>query len=315
MTLTLRPRDLPIDYEHQTLRAADNGQPAPAAGWIRPADIAWRPGVGLVAAAVHWTERAAAMIESGEYRYLSPVFSYDRNGEVRDLLHSALTNLPALDLLPEVALAAASLASPPEAPMDDLRERVTTLLNLAADSDDAALHTALDRLTNLMGEARMPDGTAAASLTDYLEATGKRLAALSAQAAAAVPGDVVAALQREVGELRAAAAERARAELLAACVADGRLTQGTKLYAHAEGLAPEALAALAASLAPIAALGATQTGGRAPDAGKGARGEAEAPFTAALAAEFGDEATYRAFLRAQADGQVRIYGADDGDAT
>lgn len=273
--LSARVRDLPVDYEHQILRAVDNGQPAPASGWIRPADIAWRPGVGLVAASVAWTERAAAHIGAGEYRYLSPVFAYDRGGVPRDLLHVALTNTPALDTLPEVALAAASLYSCPEAPMDDLRERVLPLLNLPADSTDEQLAGALDRITALMGAARMPDGTAAASLPDYLEATGRQVEALRTAAASAVPGDVAAGLQREIAELRTAAATRERSELIAACVADGRLVTGTPLHAHAEGLSIEALRPLVASLTPIAALSATQSGGRAPAAGTAADPDAE----------------------------------------
>ena len=55
------------------------------------------------------TDRAAAMIEAGEYRYLSPVFRYDsETGEVLELLHVALTNTPALDGMDPVRLLAAA---------------------------------------------------------------------------------------------------------------------------------------------------------------------------------------------------------------
>ena len=99
--------DLVIDYEHQTLNSAENGQPAPAAGWFH--GLEWRAGDGLFAIDTRWTGRAKAMIEAGEYRYLSPVFSYDQQtGEVLDLHHVGLTNYPALDGMAALpALAAA----------------------------------------------------------------------------------------------------------------------------------------------------------------------------------------------------------------
>ncbi len=46
-----------LDYEHQTLHAERNGQPAPAAGWFKT--LEWREGKGLYATDVQWTERAA----------------------------------------------------------------------------------------------------------------------------------------------------------------------------------------------------------------------------------------------------------------
>lgn len=79
-----------IDYEHQTLRAVNNGKPAPAAGWF--SQVEWREGSGLYATGVEWTENAAAMIAAGEYKFISPVFGYNRRGEVIELLHAALTN-------------------------------------------------------------------------------------------------------------------------------------------------------------------------------------------------------------------------------
>ena len=85
-----------VDYEHQTVLAKDNGKPAPAAGWVHR--LEWREGEGLFAVDVKWTDAARACIQNDEYRYISPVFHYDRQtGEVRSLLNAALTNLPALD--------------------------------------------------------------------------------------------------------------------------------------------------------------------------------------------------------------------------
>lgn len=85
--------DLVIDFDHQTDFAEGNGQPAPAAGWIKALE-ARQDGIY---AAVEWTERAAKMIKSREYRFLSPTFLSNRStGEVGLILRAALTNNPAM---------------------------------------------------------------------------------------------------------------------------------------------------------------------------------------------------------------------------
>lgn len=91
---------MPLDYEHQSIRAADNGQPAPAAGWITElearADGIW----GKMA----WTARGAAFVMAHEYKYVSPVFDYvpdadnPAGGRVFRLVSAALTNQPNLHL-------------------------------------------------------------------------------------------------------------------------------------------------------------------------------------------------------------------------
>ena len=103
-------KPLLVDYEHQTLNSAKNGRPAPAAGWIK--DLEWRPGKGFFAVDTEWTQKARAYLRSKEYRYISPVISYNKEtGDILDILHIALTNNPALDQLPELALQAAAKSS------------------------------------------------------------------------------------------------------------------------------------------------------------------------------------------------------------
>lgn len=104
-----------IDYEHQTLNKATNGQPAPAAGWFQ--GLEWREGQGLFMVQIEWTERARAMIAGGEYRYLSPVFGFDSQTGAVTFIHSvALTNDPALLALPNLA---AATAMPRQEPAPD----------------------------------------------------------------------------------------------------------------------------------------------------------------------------------------------------
>ena len=97
----MRQSDIVIDYEHQSLNCQLNGQPAPAAGWFRSAR--WDKEKGLIATNVRWTEKARNHIISEEYRYVSAVFVYDKNGVVTEIISVALTNTPALDNLSEIA--------------------------------------------------------------------------------------------------------------------------------------------------------------------------------------------------------------------
>jgi phage I-like protein len=86
--------DLPIDYDHQILWSRDNGQPAPAAGWIKGFEIR----DGGIWARVEWTRTATSRLRDREYRYLSPVFFYDESGQVMRIEHAALTNTPELEM-------------------------------------------------------------------------------------------------------------------------------------------------------------------------------------------------------------------------
>lgn len=106
-----RSDDFVIDYEHQTLQAAKNGQPAPAAGWFKK--LEWREGQGLFAVDVRWTARATAMIKAGEYRYISPVFGFDsKTGAVQYIQSAAITNFAALDGLTDIAAAKGQAITP-----------------------------------------------------------------------------------------------------------------------------------------------------------------------------------------------------------
>ncbi|WP_423197443.1 Mu-like prophage I protein [Cupriavidus sp. H19C3] len=275
-----------IDYEHQTLAKATNGQPAPASGWFTT--VEWRPGDGLYAVDVEWTERAAAYIAAREYRFLSPVFTYDKTGAVGQLLHVALTNTPALDELDEVSLAAASrliadlsaqTGAPPvdstqEPQMDELLEQLRWLLNLpvGATADDVKA-----QLQKLIGQLSEGKGTAAASINvgELLAERDERIVALSANQidpARFVPIDVVDGLRGEIAALTAtvnAASTQASNTtvdgLITAALSDGRLHPTMETWAR--GLGQSNLPALQEYVnkaQPIAALTSRQTGGVTP---------------------------------------------------
>lgn len=93
---TERQLQIPIDYEHQTLKDMQ----APAAGWIK--DIVLKS--DGIYGAVDWTERATEYLKNREYKYISPVVTL-RNTDRKavDLHSAALTNTPAIDAMTPVA--------------------------------------------------------------------------------------------------------------------------------------------------------------------------------------------------------------------
>ncbi|MBJ5275993.1 hypothetical protein JGG07_24830, partial [Salmonella enterica subsp. enterica serovar London] len=159
-----------LDYEHQTLRAAKNGLPAPAAAFFKK--LEWRDGEGLFAIDVEWTAAAAAMVEAKEYRFISPVFSYDKTGQVLELLNAALTNTPAVDGMEEVLLAAASLMAAhlttegqtemDEEFLNELLSNLRWMLNLPTASTKEEIMAELQKIITMISNGQ---GTAAASVS------------------------------------------------------------------------------------------------------------------------------------------------------
>lgn len=86
--------EMMLDYNHQSEHAAQNGRPAPAAGWIT--ELEARP--DGIFGKVAWTRKGAEAVAAREFRYISPVFNHDAAGRVRRIISCALTNTPALDM-------------------------------------------------------------------------------------------------------------------------------------------------------------------------------------------------------------------------
>jgi len=120
-----RVSDFVIDYEHQSMKAATNGKPAPAAGWFKK--LEWREGNGLYVIDARWTEEAASMIKAKKYRYVSPVFSFDHTGRVASLYGVALTNTPALDGLTELVAATYQAGEPTKGSAFDYRRAAAVI--------------------------------------------------------------------------------------------------------------------------------------------------------------------------------------------
>jgi phage I-like protein len=267
------------DYEHQTLLARQNGQPAPAAGWFKK--LEWRDGVGLFATDVEWTPRAQDMIAAGEYKYISPVILYDKTtGNVTALLMAAITNNPAIDGMEQLLLDAAVLhfslpLSPTsltqENPMDELLEQLRWLLNLPVGSTATDIHAQLLKLCDTVKEG-MPEATAAASfdLTAHLVAQRTTIASLSAATpdpAKFVAIDVMQGLQTRVAQLTADLNNSRLDGLVKVALDAGKLLPSQEAWAREWGGKDfVALSAYIDNAPALALLNGTQTGGNAPNA-------------------------------------------------
>ncbi|WP_422097459.1 phage protease [Variovorax sp.] len=147
--LSTRQAPYVIDYEHQTLNKEKNGQPAPASGWFDGVD--WREGDGLYLKGVKWTAKASSMIDTKEYRYLSPVFHYTSEGEVVGLHSVALTNDPALVGLSDLAAASAHV-------QHDMAAASARILSLTAEELRISAATGLtpEEFTTAKASASVP---------------------------------------------------------------------------------------------------------------------------------------------------------------
>ncbi len=90
-----RGKPLVIDWEHATEHRAPQGLDAPAAGWIDQMEVR----NGAVWGHAEWTDKAAAQIAAREYRFLSPVFTYEKAGaRIVSLSSAGMTNTPNLTM-------------------------------------------------------------------------------------------------------------------------------------------------------------------------------------------------------------------------
>lgn len=267
--------DFVIDYEHQTLNAEENGQPAPAAGWYKK--LEWREASGLHAVDVRWTPRARAHIEAGEYRYISPVLRYDKKtGVVLAVLMSALTNYPALDGHSDLAVRAAAKFQSITQEEDDVdRKQLIAMLGLAADASDEQITAAL---TALKAKAAISDQKDA-EITDLKAAAGQKdteIAGLKASAgnpdpAKFVPLATFESLKSEVAALKSTQTTTEVEALVKKGIEDGKLLPVQEAWA--KELGGKDIAALKGYLEKtpaIAALNGSQSGGKgAADGGGG----------------------------------------------
>jgi len=123
-----RQLQIPIDYEHQTLKDVQ----APAAGWIQDIILKYDG----IYATVDWTEKGAEYLKNREYKYCSPVIMARKSDRRALKLHSvALTNKPAIDAMTPIVNKDASLSGAPaaDAPEGDTLPGNGTKLEMLAE--------------------------------------------------------------------------------------------------------------------------------------------------------------------------------------
>lgn len=267
--------DIVIDYEHQTINAKNNGQPAPAAGWIK--HVEYIPGKGLFAD-VAWTDKAKAMINAKEYRYISAVFPYDINGYVLKLAHAAITNFPALDGMDELIAACSQKFTTDETNnMDEILKLLRQLFKMP-DANETQLQAALTALAT----SQPAEVALSAVFTTLSEQTQKiaalsaqasnsdpaKIAALSAQAsnpdpAKLVPIELMQSLHQQVAVLTAQLQNKDKTEVIDKALSEGKLLPAQKQWATDLAATPAGLAQLKSYLdtvSGVAALSGEQQG-------------------------------------------------------
>lgn len=246
--------ELVIDYEHQTL----TGKEAPAAGWWK--QLEWREGDGLYVVEPRWTARARAYIEAEEYKYISPVFDYDRTGAPTRLRHIAITNDPGLGFQDglQAALSAKFSAAPTNQETDmDLLTRLLAVLKLNSTTNEEQAMAAVASL-----QAR-------ADQVPSLETQVTALKNATPDPAQYVPVATVTALQSELATLKNATVEREVEEEVTAGINAGKLLPAQEGWAR--DLGKSNLAALKSFIkdAPVVMKPGTQTENKEPGGGGG----------------------------------------------
>lgn len=246
--------DLLVDYEHQFDRAAQNGQPAPAAGWIKELSARGPDGTPGIWARIEWLPAALSKIKAREYRYLSAAIAHDANNVVQLVPRASLTNQPALD----EATALFSTQHPQETDLK-LLQTMLGALGLAAttsEEDFLKLFTPLGALLNALGKQAGVEISALSAMTaDQLVATlskplADKIAVLSTTAKLSVdaaPDAIVAGIRAlgvdpathvprstfdELSARLATLTAETKTKLIADATAAGKLTPGMKAWAE-----------------------------------------------------------------------------------
>ena len=270
-TASTRTNDYHFDYEHQTLHAEENGKPAPASGWFNPSDLEYVPGEGLFALNVRWTPSARAHLKNDEYRFISPVFHYDKQtGRPTKLRHFALTNDPAVDGMDKVAVLKSALTNTKTNPDNgdtpmNAAQKLLSLLGVTVDGDnvtDADYTQATTALTALKTKADEAD-----TLTTQLSNANDAVAALKANSptevnlAKYVPVEIYNALHTEMVALKSTSDNQTVEQEINKAKQDGRVITSEEEYltslGNQQGIA--ALKAVLDARSPIASLTAQQT--------------------------------------------------------
>lgn len=93
----------PVDYDFQTLLSAENGETAPAAGWI--SSMHWNPTRGLFAT-VELLPRAIERVRERGTQWIAPFFAPSGDPHPKRLMFASLVDRPAIDGVDPVRMGA-----------------------------------------------------------------------------------------------------------------------------------------------------------------------------------------------------------------
>lgn len=207
-------RGMPIDENHATDTAMQNGQAAPARGWIKElqarADGLW--------GRVEWTKAGRELLADRAYRGISPVFNHLADKTITRVLRASLTNKPNLKGL--VALSE-------ETEMN--LAAIAKALGLGDDADEAAIIAAIAKLKDDESGDMPALQAAMAEIGIALGVDGADPAKVVAAAKTAKGRtDAITALQAELTTVtgKLTALEKDRAKALATAFVDGAIARG-----------------------------------------------------------------------------------------
>ena len=232
------PIDIPVDYDHQLEHATQNGQPAIAAGWIT--ELAARQ--DGVWGRVDWTDKGKAHVAAREYRYVSPVYYYERGtGEILAIESVALTNVPNLTGLK--ALASRESGPNPstgDTTMSFLKTMASVLGVTAAEPTEAAVEAAARRVMSDVGTMKTAMSVMAEAAKSDDKTPGGVAKAVQAVAARAEHPDVSKYVPVETFNVVNAELSQMKAAQSLALVEQGK--KEGKISPALEGWAKEAAA-------------------------------------------------------------------------
>lgn len=239
-----RGMELPVDFEHATQIKGGAGERADAAGWIEAVEVR----SGSIWGRVAWNADGRAAVAARAYRYLSPVFHFDRETRaVLELLSAGLTNNPNLHL--------AALNAAQEEITDTMDKVVLEALGLKPEATAAEAVVAIGALkaatATALNSASHPDPEKFVPRADHQLALNR------------------------LGEFEVAEKARAEAEIVAAvdaAVAAGKVAPASKDYHLASCRAEGGLARFQAMVAAAPAITAASGAERKDAAGAGVAG-------------------------------------------
>lgn len=155
---------MPIDWEHATEVRAPQGLDAPAAGWIE--ELAVREG-GSIWGRAAWTARGRVAVSGKppEYRFVSPVFAFDKlTGVIRRLVSVGLTNTPNLLL---TALNRHSDDDGTDQPHREPPEKILSIATQLASVLGLAANATEAEIISAVTEAKAANRTGSVDLSSY----------------------------------------------------------------------------------------------------------------------------------------------------